>query len=73
MLEHLQENIGFQEGINIFINTYTIIITLKLMLNLLHFKKHSGYIQKNWLEAMRDEMKDMMVSHTLSIILIKHT
>ena len=46
MLEALQENVGFQEGINIFFNTYTILITLKLKLNLLHLNKHSGYKQK---------------------------
>ena len=72
MLEDIQENVGLQEGINIFFNTYKIHITLKLKLNLLHLKNHSGYRQKHWMEAMRDEMKDLMVNHTLSIILIKH-
>ena len=46
MLEDIQENEGLQEGINIFFNTYAILITLKLKLNLLHLKKHSGYRQK---------------------------
>ena len=68
MLEYLQKNVVLQEGINIYFNTYTIPITFKLKLNLLHLKKHSGYRQKNWMEAMRDEMKSMMVNHTLSII-----
>ena len=46
MLEDLQENVGLQEGINISFNTSTILITLKLKLNLLHLKKHNGYRQK---------------------------
>ena len=45
MLEDLQENVGLQEGIHIFFNTYTILITFKLNSNLLHLKKHSGYRQ----------------------------
>ena len=72
MLEDIQENIGLKKGTNIFFNAYTILITLKLKLNLLHLKKHSGYRQKKLVEAMRDEMKAMMVNHTLNIILIKH-
>ena len=72
MLEDIQENVSLQEGINIFFTTYTILITFKLKLNLLHLKKHSGYRRKNWMADMRDEMKAMMVNHTLSIILIKH-
>ena len=39
ILEDIQENIGLKEGINILFKTYTILITLKLKLNLLHLKK----------------------------------
>ena len=46
MLEDLKENVGLQEGINIFFNTYTRLITFKLKLNLLHLKNHSGYRQR---------------------------
>ena len=46
MLEYLQENVGLQEGINIFFSTYTILITFKLKLKLLHLKKYGGYRQK---------------------------
>ena len=46
MLEDIQEYVGLQEGIHIFFNAYTILITFKLKLNLLHLKKHSGYRQK---------------------------
>ena len=46
MLEYIQENAGVEECINIFFNAYTMLITFKLKLNLLHLKKHSGYRQK---------------------------
>ena len=46
MLEDIQENACLQEGINIFFNTYTILITFKLKLNQLHLNKNSGYRQK---------------------------
>ena len=60
MLEYIQDNASLQEGIHIFFNTYTILVTFKLKLNLLHLKKHSGLRLKklDWGYERWDESSD---------------